>query len=62
MNAKVLDWQVICFLYFLSAFVAAPLFMPSPDFALPFYGAQLFIVSFTIILTLVSIGMERLLE
>jgi hypothetical protein len=61
MNSKILDWQVIVFVYFLCAFIAAPLFMPSPDFALPFYGAQLFIVSFTIILTLVYLGIERLL-
>ena len=62
MNSLLKNWQFVCLAYVASALVAAPIYMKDVELALPFYGAQLFIVGMTSFLILMCLGLERLLD
>lgn len=62
MNVLQKSWQMICFSYAAATIIAAPFFMQSTDMALPFYSAQIFIVFFTAFMSLVFLGLDRLMD
>jgi predicted permease len=62
MNTLLKNWHMCLYAYLAAAAVAAPIFMKDIELALPFYSAQLFIVVVTAAMSLVFIGLERIVD
>lgn len=62
MNSLLKNWPMSLFAYLATTLVAAPIFMKDIELALPFYSAQLFIAVVTAVMSLVFIGLERIMD
>ena len=62
MNSLLKNWHLSLFAYLATTAVAAPIFMKDIQLALPFYSAQLFIAVVTAVMSLVFIGLERIMD
>jgi predicted permease len=62
MNTLLKNWHLCLFAYVATTVVAAPIFIKDIELALAFYSAQLFIVVVTAVMSLVFIGLERIVD
>lgn len=62
MNSLLKNWPMSLLTYVAAVVVAAPIFMKHIELALPFYSAQLFIAAVTAVMSLVFIGLERIMD